>query len=137
LLEIALLVGDFEARLILELRGSDPFDIPADQVGKELPHRLMGLMAFEIVSRLEDARRSRLPLTSRECPELVKPSGNGADKTPLAGQVCGNQRIPRRGRLVGPVGAAEPLNRFIGSPSGLEEIVSPLLLVFSFQAGMI
>ena len=79
--------------------------------------------AFQIVLGPEQALAAGLALAARDRAERVEPPGDRAEKSLLRLHVGRDRAEERRLRLVRPVGAAEPLDRGVGLPARLEQIV--------------
>ena len=78
-----------------------------------------------------------LPLPFGEGAELVEAAGNGGDKALLSFDVGCDELVDRRADLVRAVRAAEALHRFRRAPSGLNEVVDALFLIFCASVGVI
>src|SRR5260370_935790 len=69
--------------------------------------------------------------------ERVETPREGGRETLLALHVGGDRTDDRRLLLVGAVRAAEPLDRRVGAPAGLEQVMNPLALVLAAEIGVI
>ena len=83
-----------------------------------MSQRIPAVLAFEIVLGTEQALPSGLALAARDGAERIEPASNGAEKALFGFHVGRDRTKQRRLRLVGTVGAAEPLDRRIGLPAG-------------------
>ena len=64
-----------------------------------------------------------LALAARERPQAVEAARDRADEAPFAPAIGRHRAEDRRGELVGPVRAAQALDRAGGTPTGFEQIV--------------
>lgn len=67
---------------------------------------------------------SGLTLSARDRSQRIEPAGDGAEKALFGLHVGREGAKQRRLRPVRPLGAAEPLDRGIGLPTGLEQIMT-------------
>jgi hypothetical protein len=70
--------------------------------------RLAGVIALEIVSRIEQVLPAGLPLAARQRAKRIEAAGDGRDEAPLAAAIGGDGAEHRRRGLMGAVGAAKP-----------------------------
>ncbi len=76
-------------------------------------------------------------MAARNGSQRIEPAGNGAEKALLGLHVCRNRTKQRRLRLVGPVGAAKALDRGVGLPAGLEQVMDAQPAIPRRQFGMV
>ena len=112
-------------------------DLAADQQHVELAQRVARVVAFEIVFGPEQALAAGLALAAGDGAERVEPARDGREEALLGLHVGGDRPEQRRLRLVGAVGAAEALDRGIGLPAGLEQIVDAQAPVPRRELGVI
>ena len=96
-----------------------------------------GIIAFEIVGRIEQILSAGLALPACQCAEAVEPPGNRAGEAQLALAVGRARPKQRRGGLMGAVGPPKALNGPVRPPARLQQEVNPPLLVVDVKAGMI
>ena len=70
-------------------------------------------------------------------PRRVEPARDGGDEPALALHVGGDGAEQRRGRLVRAVGPAQPLDRLVGPPAGLQQVVDAALGVGAAEIGVV
>src|SRR6202521_5980019 len=103
----------------------------------ELAQCRLGVGALQIVVGAEEALTAGLALAAGDGAERVETPGDGGEETLLALHVGGDRAEDWRLLLVGAVGAPQPLDRRIGSPAGLEQVMHPLALVPAAEIGVI
>src|SRR5882672_2840407 len=89
----------------------------------ELTECVAAELTFEIVLGTEQALAAGLALAARNCAQRVETASNGREKAFFRLHVCRNGAEQRRLRLVGSVGATEPLDGGVGLPSGFEQVM--------------
>ena len=98
-------------------------DLAPDQQHVELAQSVARVVAFQIVLGAKQALAAGLALAARDRAQRVETAGDGGEEALLRLHV-GRDRPEQRGlRLVGAVRPAEPLNRRVGLPAGLQQIV--------------
>src|SRR3546814_8176415 len=95
----------------------------------ELNERVPRIPGFEIVLRSEHVLPAGLTLPTGHRPQRIETSGDRRNEALLGLHVGRDRSIARRLLLVGAVAAPEPLDRGIGLPADLEQIVDALALV--------
>ena len=138
----AALVDELEAGRLLEVGERPALDGAAVERHVELPQRRLGIQALQVVALAEQRpvaahRGLRIALASRNRAEAVEPARNGGDEPPLPLHVRRDGAEERRGRLVRPMGAAEPLDGLVGPPSGLQQVVYAPVGVAAGEIGVI
>src|SRR5882757_9023987 len=103
----------------------------------ELAQCRLGVGALQIVVGAEEALAAGLALAAGDRTERVETPGDGGEETLLALHVSRNRTEDRRLLLVGAVRAAEPLDRRIGVPARLQQVMHPLALVPAAEIGVI
>ena len=78
-----------------------------------------------------------IALAAGDGAEAVEPLGNGGDEAPLALHIGGDGPEQRRGGLVRAVGAPEALDRLVGPPARLQQVVDPALGIGAGKIGVI
>ena len=73
----------------------------------------------------------------RDRPERVEATRDGGEKPLLTLHIGRNGSKERRLRLIGAVGAPQPLDRIVGLPAGLQEVMYTEALVFGPLVGMV
>ena len=139
----AALVDDPEAGRLLEAFRVPALDAPAPERAVELAQCGLRIGALQVVALAEQRRIAaahgglRIPLATGDGAEAVEPPGDGGDEAALALHVRGDGGEQRRGGLVGAVGPAQPLDRLIGAPAGLQQVVDAPLRVSAGEIGVI
>src|SRR3546814_10311289 len=72
--------------------------------------RILGIVAFEVVHRVEEIWPAGLTLAPREGAKCVEPARDRRDEPAFAAAVSRDRTKDGRLRLVGPIGATEPLH---------------------------
>ena len=103
----------------------------------ELAQCGFGVGAFEIVVGAEQALAAGLALAASDGAEGVETARDRRQKTLLALDVGRNRAKYRRLFLVGAVGTAQSLDRRIGAPAGLQQIMDARTLVLAGEIGVI
>ena len=97
----------------------------------------MGVGTFEIVLGPEEPLPSRLTLSPRDRPQRIETSRDGGEKA-LFGLHIGRDRAEqRRLRLIGAIGAPQPLDRRVGLPTGFQEVVDAKAPIPSSEIGVV
>ena len=78
-----------------------------------------------------------IALAAGDGAEAVEPPGNGGDEAPLALHIGGDGPEQRRRGLVRAVGAPEALDRLVGAPARLQQVVDPAFGIGAGQIGVI
>src|SRR5690349_16594816 len=107
------------------------------QQRKELAQCRLGVGAFEIVVGAEEALAAGLALSARDGAQCVETPRDRRQEALLAFDVRRDRTEDRRLLLVGAVGAAEALDRGVGAPAGLEQVMDPLALIAAAAVGVI
>ncbi len=112
-------------------------ELSLEQQAKPLVERFPREVGLQIVTGIEKSLSTGLALAAGQRAEAVEASGNRRDEPPFAAAIGGNG--PKQGwaGLVGAVRAAQPLDRRVSTPTGLEEIVNAASLIERVEAGMI
>ena len=126
-----------QARHLLELVEAASVDAARQHPGEEPPKRSACPGGFEVVGRLEHALPARLPRTPRDRAEGVEAARDRGDEPLLALHVRRDEHEERGLSLVRAVGASEPLDRVVGLPTGLEQVVDALALVPRVQVRVV
>ena len=103
----------------------------------ELAQCRLGVGAFEIVVGAEQPLAAGLALAAGDGAERVETARDRRQKALLALDVGRDRTEHRRLFLVGAVGAAESLDRGIGPPAGLQQIMDALALIAAGEIGVI
>ena len=103
---------------------------PADERGA-------GVLAFEVVGRVEQVLPACLPLAAGQRAEAVEAAGDGAGEAQLALAVGRDGPEQRRAGLMRAVGAPEALDGPVGPPARLQQEVDALLLVLGIERGVV
>ena len=105
------------------------------------PQRGERVRALEVVLGAEQRRlahrRLAVALAAGDGAEAVEAARDGGDEAPLALDVGGDGPEQRRARLPRAVRAAEPLDRHVGAPAGLEQVVDAPRLVRARGVGVV
>ena len=118
-------VGQLQPGRILERLQRTISDLAVDEQQIKLPQSIARIVAFEIVFRPEQPLPAGLALPLGDGAERVEPPRDGREKALLGLHIGCDRPEQRRLRLIGAVGAAKALDRGIGLPSGLQQIVHP------------
>ncbi len=123
-------MDELEAGGVLEPLDGPALDAPEPERAVELAQRRLRIQALQVVAlakeRLVAAHGGlAVALSAGDGAEAVEPPGDGGDEAPLALDVGGDGAEQRRRGLVGAMGAAEALDRLVGAPAGLEQVVDP------------
>ena len=112
-------------------------DVAAPERQVEPPQGRLGIEALEVVALPEERRIApahcglRVALSACDGAQAVQPSRDRGDEPPLALHVRGHRAEQRSGRLVRPMGPAQPLDRLVGAPARLQQVVDPALGVWA------
>ena len=142
LLEVAL-PGELEPGGLLEVLERPALDVAAPERDVELAQRRFGIEALEVVAGPEQrgvvAPHGGLgvALAPRDGAEGIQPPRDGGDEPALALHVGRDGAEERRGRLVRPVGAAQPLDGLVGPPAGLQQVMDAALGIRAAEIGVI
>ena len=123
------LVDDLEAGRVLETLDVPVLDASAPERAVELAKRRFRVCALQIVAFPEQRGVSAahgglgIPLAPRDGAQAVETARDGGDEPPFALHVRGYGPEQRRPGLVGAVGPAEALDRLVGAPAGLQQVV--------------
>src|SRR3546814_3104430 len=96
--------------------------------------RILGIVAFEIVHRIEEILPTRLALPPGKRAERIKPARDRRYESAFAAAIGRHRAKDRRFSLIGAISSAQPLNRAIGPPARFEEEVNAALLVLVIEA---
>ena len=142
LLEVAL-ICELEPGGLLEAGERPALDVTAPERDVELAQCRLGVGALQVVAGPEERGvvaahgGLRVALAARDGAEGVQPPGDGGDEAALALHVGGDGPEQRGRGLVRAVGAAQPLDRLVGPPAGLQQIVDAALGVGAAEIGVI
>jgi hypothetical protein len=100
---------ELEAGALAEIGKANAGELALMQQMIPAGQRLAGVIALEVVGRIEQVLPARLPLAARQRAKRIEAAGDGRDETPLAAAIGGDGAEHRRRRLMGAVGAAKPL----------------------------
>ena len=114
-----------------------PSIFPAYKQLVELAQCRLGVGAFEIVVGAEQALAAGLALAAGDRAERVETPRDRRQEALLAFDVGRDRPEHRRLFLVGAVGAAQSLDRGIGPPAGLEQVMDALALILAGEIGVI
>src|SRR5260370_10773121 len=120
--------GKSEAGCVLKRGERAALDPAGMEQLVELAQCRLGVGALQIVVGAEEALAAGLALAAGDRTERVETPGDGGEETLLALHVSRNRTEDRRLLLVGAVRAAEPLDRRIGAPARLQQVMHPLAL---------
>src|SRR3546814_20653745 len=98
--------------------------------------RIRGIVAFEIVHRIEEILPTRLALPPGKRAERIKPARDRRYESAFAAAIGRHRAKDRRFSLIGAISSAKPLNRAIGPPARFVEVVDVCLVVLVIEAGM-
>src|SRR3546814_8154321 len=90
-----------------------------------------------MVAGVEKSLPVGLALATGQRAQAVEAPGDGRDEPPFATAIGGNGPKQGRAGLVGAVRAAQPLDRRVRAPTGLEEIVNAAALIGRVEAGVV
>ena len=135
--ERAVPVGEVEAGHLLEETERAPGDPAGMEVGVEAPERRAGIGTLQVVVGAEHPLPARLALAAGDRAERVEAARDRREEPLLALHVRRDGPEQRRLPLVRPVGPPEPLDRGVGLPARLEEIVDPEALVPRAEVGVV
>src|SRR3546814_3660732 len=90
-----------------------------------------------MVAGVEKSLPAGLALATGQRAQAVEAPGDGRDEPPFATAIGGNGPKQGRAGLVGAVRAAQPLDRRVRAPTGLEEIVNAAALIWRVEAGVV
>ena len=120
-----------------------PVNVAAPQRDVELAQRHLGIGAFQIVAGPEQGGVAaahgglRIALSPGDGAEAVETPGDGGDEAPLALHV-GGDRAEQGGRgLVRPMGAAQSLDRLVGPPARLQQVMDTPRGIAAAEIGVI
>ena len=130
-------VGEFEPGRVLECLQRAALDLARDQQNIKLAQRVAGVGTLQIVLRPEQALPAGLALAPGDGAERVEAAGDGGEEAFFRLHIGGDRAKQRRLRLIGAVGAPQPLNGRVGLPAGLQQIVNAQAAVLGRQFGMI
>ena len=128
---------------LLEVGEGPALDVTAPEGDVELPERRLGVGALQVVAGPEERGVAaahgglRVALAARDGAEAVQPPRDGGDEAALALHVGGYGAEQRSRGLVRAVGAAQPLDRLVGPPAGLQQVVDAALGVGAAQIGVV
>ena len=137
LLQHAILVAELEAGAILELAERGAGQLARVEQVEPADERGAGVLAFEVVGRVEQVLPACLPLAAGQRAEAVEAAGDGAGEAQLALAVGRDGPEQRRAGLMRAVGAPEALDGPVGAPARLQQEVDALLLVFGVERGVV
>jgi hypothetical protein len=126
-----------EAGALAEIGKADAGELALMQQMIPAGQRLAGVIALEVVGRIEQVLPARLPLATRQRAKRIEAAGDGRDETPLAAAIGGDGAEHRRRGLMGAVGAAKALDGAVSPPARLQQEVHPALLVLGVEAGVV
>src|SRR3546814_2544574 len=113
------------------------FDLAIHDQDIKLAERIAGIEGFEIILGAEHILSARLTLAARDRAHRIEPARDRRDKAFLRLHVGRDRSEHRRLLLVRAIGAPEALDRGIGLPSRLEQIMDASPLVLRPEIGMI
>src|SRR3546814_12442653 len=99
--------------------------------------RILGIVAFEVVHRVEEILPAGLTLAPREGAKCVEPARDRRDEPAFAAAVSRDRTKDGRLRLVGPIGATEPLHGPIGAPARLKQKMNATMLILVIEDPML
>ena len=114
-----------------------PCDLAGMQQLVELAQCRLGIGAFEIVVGAEQPLTAGLALAAGNRTERVETARDRRQKAFLAFDVGRDRTEHRRLFLIGAIGAPQSLDRGIGAPAGLEQIMDALALILAGEIGVI
>ncbi|ARU03147.1 hypothetical protein LOKVESSMR4R_03924 (plasmid) [Yoonia vestfoldensis] len=122
---------------LLEFRIGAGLDLTRTQLVEELAQRSACVGALKVVLGTEHVLTAGLALSLGDGTQRVEAAGDGGEKALLALHVCGDGAKEWRLRLVRAVGPPETLNRIVGLPPGLQEVMHPKALVLGPEIGVV
>ena len=134
--EAALLLK-LQAGALAEIGKSDAGELALMQQVIPAVQRLAGVIALEVVGRIEQVLPTRLPLAACERAKRIEAAGDGRDETALTAAIGGDGAKHRRRGLMGAVGTSKPLDGAFSAPARLQQEMHPALLVLGVQTGVI
>ena len=135
--QAAVIVGEAQSRRVLERLERAAFDLAGVEQHIELPQGRAAVDGFQIVVGAEQPLSAGLPLAPGDGAERVEPASDGAEEALLGFDVGGNRPEQRRLRLVRPVAAPEALDRGVGLPAGLQQIMHAKAAVPGREIGVV
>jgi hypothetical protein len=81
-----------EAGALAEIGKADAGELALMQQMIPAGQRLAGVIALEVVGRIEQVLPTRLPLAARQRAKRIEAAGDGRDETPLAAAIGGDGR---------------------------------------------
>ena len=133
----AVLVGEVETGRLLEFGERTALDLAAVDQLVELAQRGAGIGAFEIVVGPEQPLTAGLALPPGDRAERVETARDRRQEALLALDVGRDGPEHRRLFLVGAVRAPETLDRGIGLPARLQQVMDALALIAGAEIGVI
>ena len=136
-------MDELEAGGVLETVERPARDVAAPEGDVETPKRRLGVEALQVVALAEErlvvAAHGGLgiALAAGDGAEAVEPPCDGGDEAPLALHIGGDGPEERRRGLVRAVGAPEALDRLVGPPARLQQVVDPALGIGAGKIGVI
>ena len=128
---------------VLEAVHGPARNVAAPQRDVELAQRHLGVGALQIVAGPEQGGVAaahgglRIALAPGDGAEAVETPGDGGDEAPLALHIRGD-RAEQGGRgLVRPMGAAQPLDRLVGPPARLQQVMDTPRGIAAAEIGVI
>ncbi len=137
LLQLAIAVQELKPGLLLESHPVHRRYVPPMQGDVERLQRAVRPRAFEIVLGPEEAVAGRSALALGQGAQTVQPPRDRRGEPLLAVDVGRDRTEQRRAGLVGPMRPAKALDRRIGPPAGLAEIVPATVLVPAVKVGVV
>ena len=142
LLEVAL-ICELEPGDLLEVGEGPALDMAVPERDVELAQCRLGVGALEVIAGAEERGvvaahgGLRVALPSRDGAERVQAPRDGGDEPALTLHVGGDGAEERGGGLVRAVGPAQPLDRLVGPPAGLQQVVDTALGVGAAEIGVV
>ena len=136
-LERTVLVDKIETGRVLKIAERAALDLPGIKQLVELAQCGFGVGAFEIVVGAEQALTAGLALAAGDRAQGVEAARDRRQEALLALDVGRHRAEHRRLLLVGAVRAAQSLDRGIGAPAGLQQVVDAPALVLGIEIGVI
>ena len=130
-------VGEFEAGGVLEGAERAILDFPGVEQAIKLAQGVVGIEAFEIVLGTKEPLPSGLALSPGDRAQRIEPPRDGGEKALLGLHIGRDGTEQRRLRLVGAVGAPQTLDRGVGLPARLEEVVDTQATIPRPEVGVI
>ena len=122
---------------LLEFRVGTGFDLARPQLVEELPQRRPCIGALEVVLGAEHVLPAGLALSLGDGPESVEAARDGREKALLTLHIGRHRPEQWRLHLIGAVRAPQPLDRIVGFPTRLEQVMHPEALVLGPKIGVI